>query len=228
MFKEHNIFMKILFLFALSFVLYSFFCLFYKKFRKDLIYVLAIGGAVNSNIFNINDFPIYIGNLIFGVDSILYTLFVFCIIFIYFYYGKKEAQSLTYTSIASIFVGAIIQFVAYWASYGFGNELVITFSSFLISIVATIVAINLTIMFLEKFKNLNKFVLCALSIVLASIINSTIYFSLVSIFSNLGENFVPSLLGSYIGKLIALIFSVICFIIIDFIEKKAKNTNTNS
>lgn len=221
--------MKILFLFALSLVLYVIFCLFYNRFKKDLIYVLAIGGAVNSNIFNINDFPIYIGNLTFGVDSIIYTLFVFCIVFSYFSYGKKEAQNLTFTSIASILVGAIIQLLASWASFGFGNELIITFSSFLISIFATLVAINLMILFLEKLKNINKYVLCALAIILASLINSVIYFGLTAIISNLGENFVSSLFGSYLGKLIAIVFSVISFIIISTLEKKNfKKHNTNS
>lgn len=217
--------MKIIFLLLLILILYFSIGIFYGKFKKDLIYILAIGGAVNSNIFNISSYPIYIGNLIFGVDSILYTLFIFCIIIIYFYFGKKEAVNLTHTSIISILFGAIIQLIASYATFGFESEFISTFVSFLVSVFATLCAVYLMLYFLEKLKHVNKFVLCGLALLLASIVNSTIYFSIVAITSNLQENFIPAILGSYVGKIISMIFSVICFIVIDVVEKKRLKRN---
>lgn len=43
----------------------------WKKWKKDALYVLAIGGACGANIYNIGSYPIVCGNFVFGIDSII-------------------------------------------------------------------------------------------------------------------------------------------------------------
>ena len=52
-----------------------------KMFGKNALFVIGIGSVIGANLYNANDFPIAIGNLVFGIDSIIYTLFVFSILF---------------------------------------------------------------------------------------------------------------------------------------------------
>ena len=49
-----------------------------KKYRSTTLYALAIGGAVNANFFHAGFYPIDIFGLSFGIDSIIYSLFIFC------------------------------------------------------------------------------------------------------------------------------------------------------
>lgn len=206
--------MKILYLILLEIVLYAIICIFFKKFKKDLIYIVAIGCAVNSNIFNFEAFPIIVGNLVLGVDSIIYTLFLFCVILMYFYHSEKDAMALTYTSIASILVGAIIQFVASCASYGFQREFGIILLSFAISAISSYIAVVVMLYVMNKMSKANKYLVCCIGILIASLINTVIYFSCTAIF-HLVQNFVWSIIGSYILKIFCALFSILALYVID-------------
>ena len=74
----------------------------YKKFRTTTLYALAIGGAVNANFFHAGNYPINCFGLPFGLDSIIYSLFTFCVIIMFFKSNKKDAYILTLSSIIAI------------------------------------------------------------------------------------------------------------------------------
>lgn len=211
--------MKILLLILLGVGLFAILSFLFKRFQKDIIYVLAIGSAINANIFSSTNYPIVTNDIVFGVDSVLYTLFVFCIFLVWLKFGKKDANSLLFSSVCSIIIGAVIELVSNLSSNGFKNEFLNQFLLYLFSVVATFVAIKIMLLFLEKLKNKNKFVLCFLSVLIASFIDSLIYFSLGAILSSLSGDFVLLLAGSYIGKLFAICLCLICLLIIEKLEK---------
>ena len=74
-----------------------------KIFPKDASFTIAIGAVIGANIYNSSAYPIEIGGLVFGIDSIVYTIFAFCLLFMYIFYGKKDMKVVLYTSMFSIF-----------------------------------------------------------------------------------------------------------------------------
>ena len=64
----------------------------YEKFRSTTLYALAIGGAVNANFFYAGNYPIFCFGIPFGIDSIIYTLFLFCVLLMFLKEGKKEGE----------------------------------------------------------------------------------------------------------------------------------------
>lgn len=217
--------MGFIFLIIMAVISFGCFILGYKYFKKDALYVLAIGGAVAANIFNIGNFPIYVGNLVFGLDSVIYTLFIFCIAVLIMDYGKKDALSLTYTALASILFAGIVQFIASWATNGIEYGVVWGIISFITSIVATYLAVISVIAFYKwAHKKINKYLMMGIIIFIASIINSAVYFGVVAIFTGgFGNNFVGVLAGSYIGKGMCILFSVAAYYLTN---RKSKTEKT--
>lgn len=182
-------------------------------FKKDTYYTLAIGGAIGSNVFNISVYGFSFGNIVFGVDSIVYTLFVFCVVSCLAKYGKKEAFRLTLNTMAAIFVSGIITLIASWATVGMSFAVVWNFISFIISILATFAAIWVAILVFKKLEGKwNIYLNVLLFLIIASLVNSIIYFGVVAICNGgFASNFGYIMAGSYIGKGIALVFAMIVF-----------------
>ena len=88
----------------------------YYFFRKDALYVLGIGAAVSSNVYNVNAYSIDAGWLIFGLDAVIYILFVFCVMVACKDYGKKVAKAIMFSSMAGIMLTATFDFFAKWAT----------------------------------------------------------------------------------------------------------------
>ena len=98
-------------------VLICFFAIFIlaKHFwGKDALFVIGIGGAIGANIYNINSYPLQIGNFIFGFDSIIYTFFIFCLLVMLINYGKESFNSILYSSVGSIFISAFFCWFFQW------------------------------------------------------------------------------------------------------------------
>lgn len=219
--------MEFLYLVLTSFISYGALVLTNRFFGKDAIFVIGIGSAIASNVYNVGNYPIYVGNLIFGIDSVVYTLFIFCIFLCYKYYGKKDALCLLFSALGSLLFTSILQFIASWATFGFGKEIVWGFASYIISIVATLVALLISLKLFEILENkkVNIFINIAIAILIASLINSTIYFGCVTIINGVYDNFISMLIGSYIGKTMCLILSLITYLIISKYNYKKLNNN---
>lgn len=200
--------MEIIYLIGLAIFLCVITAVTFKLFNTNALYVIAIGCAVASNVYNISELSIYLWGLQFGIDSIAYTYFVFCVFLMQFYYGKKDAVVLTFCTVGSICLTGLFAFVSDWIATGIDSNMVWGFVSYIVSAVATYIAMNISGMVLEKLKNkINVVINLLIFILIASLINSFIYFGLMSIITlSITTNLLPMLLGSYIGKVMAIIF----------------------
>lgn len=196
---------------------------------KDALFVVGIGCAIGSNIYNVGDYGIVIGNLVFGIDSVIYTVFVFVVLLCLKNYDEKSAFTLLYSAMGSIMLSALLVFIASWASAGFASNLIWGFVSYLISVIATFVALFTTIKLFKYFesKNLNVYLNFLINVLIASFINSLIYFGTVAIISGFEENFLGQLGASYIGKLMSTAFSLLTYFICTKLPYKKINENDN-
>lgn len=196
---------------------------------KDALFVVGIGCAIGSNIYNVGDYGIVIGNLVFGIDSVIYTVFVFVVLLCLKNYDEKSAFTLLYSAMGSIMLSALLVFIASWASAGFASNLIWGFVSYLISVIATFAALFSTIKLFKYFegKNLNVYLNFLINVLIASFINSLIYFGAVAIISGFEENFLGQLGASYIGKLMSTAFSLLTYFICTKLPYKKINENDN-
>ena len=196
---------------------------------KDALFVVGIGCAIGSNIYNVGDYGIVIGNLVFGIDSVIYTAFVFVVLLCLKNYDEKSALTLLYSAMGSIMLSALLVFIASWASAGFASNLIWGFVAYLISVIATFVALFTTIKLFKHLesKNLNVYLNFLINILIASLINSLIYFGAVAIISGFEENFLGQLGASYIGKLMSTAFSLLTYFICTKLPYKKINENDN-
>lgn len=196
---------------------------------KDALFVVGIGCAIGSNIYNVGDYGIVIGNLVFGIDSVIYTVFVFVVLLCLKNYDEKSAFTLLYSAMGSIMLSALLVFIASWASAGFASNLIWGFVSYLISVIATFAALFTTFKLFKYFegKNLNVYLNFLINVLIASFINSLIYFGAVAIISGFEENFLGQLGASYIGKLMSTAFSLLTYFICTKLPYKKINENDN-
>ena len=193
----------------------------YRKCRSTVLYALAIGGVVNANFFHAGNYPIYCFGLPFGIDSILYTLFVFCVIVMFIKENRGSAYLLAVSSILAILFSAIMQLTASLLSSGSSIEIWKSFGTFLISSVASVVAIFITIETLVKFKEkISPCLQLVLGILIATTIDAFIYFPATILINAIPENIVSLLIASFIGKLIAMLCGVITLYFMSKYDKK--------
>ena len=184
-----------------------------KIFPKDSSFTIAIGAVIGANIYSATAYPIFIGGLVFGIDSIVYTIFAFCLLFMYINYGKRDMKVVLYTSIFSIFFTAFLFFMGNLSQSGYSTELLLNFVSYFASIVATFLAVLVMVKAFEVVRTkTNVYVAVFLALIVVSLVNSLIYFGLSYILTGVvSEIFLISLAGSYIGKLVA---SVLCLAVL--------------
>lgn len=206
--------MKILILIGVAVLTFGLMLVGNWKIKNFVFIALAIGGAVNANFFNASAYPINCFGLAFGIDSVIYTLFVFCVLAMFHFFDNASAIKVLKSAVSAILFSAVIQFVAEISSFGYSTASLITFLKFLTSVIGSILAI-LAMLEVAKFcekKNLNKYVSVALSLIVASVINSTIYYGAMAIFgSATPQTFLYLWLPSFIGKTISLVFALVAF-----------------
>lgn len=193
----------------------------YEKFRSTTLYALAIGGAVNANFFHAGKYPIMCFGLPFGLDSIIYSLFAYCVIIMFLKTNKREAYILTFSSIIAIMFSAFMQLIAELYTIGSCYSVWIAFLNFFVSSAASLIAIWIMLEILNKLKTKtsNEYVLLIVGIIIVSLINSAIYYTLATWINGTPENILSLLLTSFIGKTIALICSLGALFLINKIEK---------
>lgn len=222
--------MDFLYLVLTVFVIFGALILANHFWGKDALFVIGIGSAIGSNVYNVGDYGIQIGDLIFGIDSVVYTVFVFVIFLCLINYGEKCTYTLLFSAMGSIMLTAILQFIASWASSGFASNIIWGFASYAISVIATFVALMLSIKLFEYFqhKKINVYLNLLINILIASVINSLIYFGIVAIITGFQENFWGQLGASYLGKLMSTAFGLLTYFLCTKLPyKKDKEFNEN-
>ena len=198
--------MEIWFWFVLAIICFAFITIIRKWHDSAMLYTLAIGFAINSNLFHAFTAPMFAGPLVFSIDSILYTGFMFCVIVCAIEYGTRNAKILTSSTIAAILLSAVIEFLARTSSTGFQTQYIINFFSYFFSAVGTFAGVWLMLFVFEKLKqkNCNIYLNIIICILISSIVNSSIFYVFTIFTSGTIENLVCILIGSYIGKIFCI------------------------
>lgn len=195
-----------------------------KKFRSTALYALAIGGAVNANYFHSGNYPIDIFGLSFGIDSIIYTLFIFSIIIMLLQYGRKQAYLLSVSSIIAIMFAAFYELIAKILSQGYQGKVWYNFFDFLASSISSIIVIVLLIETIEFLRNKtrfkNQYLLTIVGLLIATLINTPIFYTFECIVNGTPDNILELVLTSYLGKLLAMIFALLTLYLINLYDKK--------
>lgn len=223
--------MEFLFLLLTAFICFFVFIFVRKFWNRNGIFTLGICGAIGANVYNSITYPVLDFGLIFGVDSIIYTLFIFCLLTLIQDKHSNASTVLLYSTIGSILFNAIIEILATLSSQNtLDNSNLNNFIASLASAFATFVALILVIKLFKYFsnKNVNIYVNFSICILVASIINSLLYFGITTLVSQSFDlnTFWLMMAGSYIGKLLSTIFALIAWFICSIIDKKCSKNKT--
>lgn len=203
------------FWFVLCFISFAFITLVRKRHDYAMLYTIAIGFAINANIFNASSTPILCGKLVFAIDSILFTGFMYCVIVCAHEYGVRNAKILTSSTIAAILLSAIIEFLAKTSATGFQSSYLIGLLGYLFSALGTFAGVWLMLFVYTALKNKKcntylNFVVCLL---ISSIINSSIFYIFTRITAEDTTTLPYMLAGSYIGKIFCIGLCLVSFFI---------------
>ena len=162
-----------------------------KKFRSTALYALAIGGAVNAN---------------------------------YFHSGRKQAYLLSISSIIAIMFAAFYELIAKILSQGYQGKIWYNFFDFLASSISSIIVIGLLIETIEFLRNKtrfkNQYLLTIVGLLIATLINTPIFYTFECIVNGTPDNILELVLTSYLGKLLAMIFALLTLYLINLYDKK--------
>ena len=189
---------------------------------------MAIGGAVNANFFHAGNYPINCFGLPFGIDSLIYTLFVFCVVVMLLKENKKSAYLLAFSGIIAIMFSALMQLISSLLSVGCSEYVWNTFFTFVISCIASVIALFVMIETINKIKHkFNNYWVMLIGILITIIIDSALYYPLATLINGAPESILSLVLTSFIGKAIALLFSLLTLYFINKYEAKHLNKNNN-
>lgn len=207
--------MSIWFLIFTAFIAFAFMAFVRKWHDYALLFTIAIGFAVNANIFNSFATPVKCGNIIFAVDSILYTGFMFATIICAKEYGIRKAKILTSSTIAAILVSAVIEFFAKISSFGYDYSYLSSLFMYIFSVIGTFLGVWIMLFVYEKLnkKGINTYISFVICVLIASIVNSAIYYGLSALIIGEIVDFWYILLGSYIGKLFSILLGLCVYFV---------------
>ena len=213
-------------LFFILFALLLFLSIFLggKKFRTSALYALAIGSCVNANFFNAQKFPIDIFNHTFGIDSILFTLFIFCVIVLIFEQGKKQAYILGFSSIIAIMLCAVFDVVARSLSEGYKSSNWIIFNDFLISSLVSVfvVVITIELVCFLRTKSIikNDYLLLIIGLINAVLVNSPLYYLGEALAHQQKIDILEPLITSWIGEIISCGCGVLTLLLLKLYDSR--------
>lgn len=206
--------MKLWFLLFLGIILFAFFVLVRRWHDYSMLFTIAIGFAVNANIYNGITMPVFLGNIKFSIDSILYTGFSFTIVICAYEYGVRKAKILTSSTIAAVLLSAVIEFMAHLSSNGYQTDYLINLFGYLASSVGTFLGVWFALFIFEKIKDkMNIYIIFILLILIISIFNSAFYHLYYIVVTGNVDGFGYVVIGLYLGKLYALILGLAGFYI---------------
>ena len=218
--------MNIIFIILISIVCFLAILIGGKKYRTTTLYALAIGGAVNSNFFHSQAYPINCFGLSFGIDSVIYALFIFCIIVMFLQYGKSQAYTLLISSVVAIAISATFQLLAELLSNGSTHECWLEFSDFIISAITTLIITSLMIEIISKLKEkgMNSYFIIAIGSLFSIIINTVIYYGILTLLKGSTNTLLTLILTSYIGKAIGLACSLLAYYLLTKYDNRKQAT----
>ena len=196
---------------------------------------VAIGCAVNANIFTPINAAIEVGPLTFSIEIVLYTLFMYTIMVRILDYGYSDAKRMTFTSVAAIIISAFIELVAKLMISGFTTQTFKEFSYYLFSSIGTIIGVWVMVLITIncRKKNISSYIIIPLGIIASSIIHSIFFFggmALVNLDFTIYSAY--KALGTIIGKGVCVLLSILCYFInkkywipLNLIEKEEKIDN---
>lgn len=193
----------------------------HKNYHNTTLYALAIGGVVNANYFHAANYPIECFGVPFGIDSIIYTLFAFCVMVMLLRQTRTSAYLLAISSIIAILFSAFMELAARVLAGGDVAEAFTVFELFLISAVASVIAVVVAIEVVRRLKEkCNPYVCMALGVGIITVINSSIYYSVTVAFRGAADQMWLYISTSFAGKGVALVYSLIALKILNLLQKK--------
>ena len=190
-------------------------------FRKWLdiptLIAVAIGCAVNANIFNPITAPIPVGPFTFSVEVILYTLYMYTIMVRILDYSYYEGKRMTFTSIAAIIISALIETVSKLATANsFDTVIFKDLAGYLFSCLGTIVGVWIMVLLTIHLRkaNVNSLIIIMISIALSSMIHSVIYYGgLALIHQDVGIYTWNCVYGTLLGKAVCILLAMFCYFV---------------
>jgi len=198
------------------FMFVSFFLttLFRKWIDIPTLIAVAIGCAVNANIFNAITAPVVVGPFTFSIEVVLYILFMYTIVVRVLDYGYIDGKRMTYTSIAAIIISAIIEMVSKLATEGFTATAFKYLAGYLFSCLGTIMGVWLMIVIVIHMRkaNISSYFIIPVCLAISSIVHSIVLYSGVALLAQKIDLYDWScVFGTLIGKSVCIILSVFCY-----------------
>lgn len=188
---------------------------FLRRWADSFVMIaFAIGCVVNANIWNASNVPVIVGNLVFAIDSILYTMFLHTVAVKFLHYPMKDAKLFVYSSIVAIIISAFIEFFANVFSQPWDIKYLLALAMYFASAIGSVLGIFLMVVFFKacKKRGIHNGFAVPMGILIASVVNSTIYYGCYClIYQTFIDNFIGILLGSYIGKTYSIILGIISY-----------------
>ena len=201
------------------FVAFALTTLFRKWVDIPTLLGVAIGCAVNANIFTPLKYGIEVGPFVFSIEVVLYTLFMYTIVVRVLDYGYQDAKKMTLTTVAAIIISAIIELFAELAKQGFVEEVFREFSYYLFSSIGTIAGVWVLVLITIKLRKIkaSDYLILPLAIAVSTIIHAAFYYGGIALVEMRGDVYTISMaLGSLVGKSVCIALAVFCY----FINKK--------
>ena len=177
---------------------------------------VAIGCAVNANIFTPIKYPIVLGDFVFSFEIVLYTLFMYTIVVRILDYGYADAKKMTLTSVAAIIISAVIELFALLAQKGFVTEVFQDFALYVFSSVGTILGVWVMILITIQCrkKNISSYLIIPFAIAASCIIHGVIYYSGMALVKWSTDFYtIQLLLTTMLGKSVCILLGVLCYFI---------------
>ena len=203
-------------LIVFMFVAYGLTTLFRRWLDVPTLIGVAIGCAVNANLFTPLNYPVVVGELTFSIESILYTLFMYTVVIRILDYSYDDAKKLTLTSVAAIIISAIIELVALLAKDGFQTVVFQNFAVYLFSSIGTIIGVWLMVFFTIglKKRKVSSYIIIPIVIAVSCVIHALFYYGGMSlVFWEHGIYTFKMALGTIIGKAACIGLGVLCYFI---------------
>ena len=202
------------------FVAYGLTTLFRRWIDIPVLLAVAIGCAVNANIFNPYTAPIVVGSFTFSIEIVLYTLFMYTIIVRILDYSYSDAKRMTFTSVAAILISAFIELVAFLMTQGDVWQAFKSFAIYLFSSIGTVVGVWIMVLItvLCRKKNISPYLIIPFAIIPAGLIHAVFFYGgMIIVYQSRDVlDVVYGALGTIIGKSVCILLSVFCY----FINKK--------
>ena len=191
----------------IAFIVFGLTTFFRRLSDINTLISVAIGAAINANIFTAAKMPVCFGGFVFGIDSILYTLFMFTVVFMAVDHSPKDAENMSISTVVAIIISAFIEVLANWYYGTLNYGTIQNFINFIISSIATAVGIYCLLGVYSKLvaRKVNIYFTIFICVMIGNVVNSTLYYSGIQLNGvKLDSGFIPLIAGSYIGKIFCM------------------------